>query len=170
MARPPLHRLAHALDQAADALRHRLKERSGGFGSLEALAYRGHGNESEAMLRGQQQYNVFCSPCHAYTGNGDGMIVRRGYRRPPSLHDERLRQAPAGPLRLMPDLTVRVEDVAVTVAPRALQASAIAGIVVSSDAGDAGGWRDVREVQFEFSRHEDHWLVTRITPIQALQR
>ena len=78
--------------------------------------------------------------------------------------------AAAGALRLVPDLTIRVEDVVVTVAPHASQASAIAGIVVSSAAGDAGGWRDVREVQFELSRHEDHWLVTRITPIQALQR
>jgi hypothetical protein len=78
--------------------------------------------------------------------------------------------AAAGALRLVPDLTIRVEDVIVTVAPRAAQASAIAGIVVSSAVGDAGGWRDVREVQFELSRHEDHWLVTRVTPIQSLQR
>jgi hypothetical protein len=78
--------------------------------------------------------------------------------------------AAAGALRLAPDLTIRVEDVVVTVAPRASQASAIAGIVVSSAAGDAGGWRDIREVQFELSRREDHWLVTRVTPIQALQR
>lgn len=78
--------------------------------------------------------------------------------------------AAAGALRLVPDLTIRVEDVVVTVAPQASRASAIAGIVVSGAAGDAGGWRDVREVRFELSRHEDGWLVTRVTPIQALQR
>lgn len=78
--------------------------------------------------------------------------------------------AAAGALRLAPDLTIRVEDVVVTLAPRALQASAIAGIVVSSGASHAGGWRDVREVQFELTRHEDRWLVSRVTPIQALQR
>ena len=50
----------------------------------------------ELLERGQQQYNVFCAPCHAITGNGDGMIVRRGFSPPPSLHEERLRAAPVG--------------------------------------------------------------------------
>jgi mono/diheme cytochrome c family protein len=48
------------------------------------------------MLRGQERYNVFCSPCHGRTGAGDGMVVRRGYRAPTSFHDPRLRQAPPG--------------------------------------------------------------------------
>ena len=48
------------------------------------------------MARGQDRFDVYCSPCHGRTGIGDGMIVRRGYRRPPSLHDERLRNAPVG--------------------------------------------------------------------------
>jgi mono/diheme cytochrome c family protein len=46
--------------------------------------------------RGRNRFNIYCSPCHAFTGNGDGMIVQRGFRRPPSFHVERLRQAPAG--------------------------------------------------------------------------
>lgn len=50
----------------------------------------------EVMKRGQERFNIFCSPCHSRTGNGDGMIVRRGYTRPPSFHSDRLRQAPAG--------------------------------------------------------------------------
>ena len=41
-------------------------------------------------------YNIYCSPCHGLTGAGDGMVVQRGYRRPPSFHDERLREAPVG--------------------------------------------------------------------------
>jgi mono/diheme cytochrome c family protein len=48
------------------------------------------------MLRGQERFNVFCSPCHGRTGKGDGMVVRRGYRAPMSFHDPRLRQAPPG--------------------------------------------------------------------------
>jgi phosphatidate phosphatase APP1 len=48
-----VHRVGHALEQAVDALKHRLKERSGGFGPLEVLAYRGHGNRGELMLRGR---------------------------------------------------------------------------------------------------------------------
>lgn len=48
------------------------------------------------LERGRERFNIHCAPCHARTGEGDGMIVRRGYLRPPSLHIERLRQAPLG--------------------------------------------------------------------------
>jgi len=48
------------------------------------------------LERGQQRYNIYCSPCHDHVGNGDGMVVRRGFRHPPPYHIERLRQAPAG--------------------------------------------------------------------------
>ena len=50
----------------------------------------------EVLDRGQDRYNVFCTPCHDRVGTGQGMVVRRGYRRPPSFHMDRLRQAPAG--------------------------------------------------------------------------
>lgn len=50
----------------------------------------------EVLLRGQERYNVFCSPCHDRAGNGMGMIVRRGYKQPTPLHDPRLRSAPVG--------------------------------------------------------------------------
>jgi len=50
----------------------------------------------EVMARGQERFNVFCSPCHGRTGMGNGMIVQRGFRQPPSYHDERLRNAPVG--------------------------------------------------------------------------
>lgn len=46
--------------------------------------------------RGQERFNVFCAPCHSRTGDGNGMIVQRGFRRPPSFHDDRLRNIPAG--------------------------------------------------------------------------
>ena len=48
------------------------------------------------MARGQERFNVFCSPCHGPTGAGNGMIVQRGFRAPPSMHEERLRSAPVG--------------------------------------------------------------------------
>jgi mono/diheme cytochrome c family protein len=50
----------------------------------------------EIMARGQERFNVFCSPCHGRTGMGNGMIVQRGFRQPPSYHEERLRNAPVG--------------------------------------------------------------------------
>jgi len=51
---------------------------------------------AELMARGQERFNVFCSPCHGRTGLGNGMIVQRGFRQPPSYHEERLRNAPVG--------------------------------------------------------------------------
>jgi len=51
---------------------------------------------AETLRRGQERYNIFCAPCHDRVGNGGGMIVLRGYRRPPSFHSDRLRQQPAG--------------------------------------------------------------------------
>lgn len=50
----------------------------------------------ELLSRGQERFDVFCSPCHGRLGNGDGMVVQRGFRAPPSYHIERLRQAPVG--------------------------------------------------------------------------
>ncbi|HEX8069405.1 MAG TPA: cytochrome c [Pyrinomonadaceae bacterium] len=51
---------------------------------------------AEVLKRGQERFNIFCAMCHGMTGYGDGMIVRRGYRRPPSYHTDQLRQAPVG--------------------------------------------------------------------------
>ena len=50
----------------------------------------------ELIERGQQRYNIYCIVCHGAVGNGDGMIVRRGYPAPPTYHDDRLRNAPDG--------------------------------------------------------------------------
>ena len=50
----------------------------------------------ELILRGQQRFNVYCTPCHSRLGDGNGMVVQRGYRRPPSFHTDRLRQMPNG--------------------------------------------------------------------------
>jgi len=46
--------------------------------------------------RGRERYNVYCTPCHDYTGSGQGMIVQRGFPQPPSYHIQRLRDAPVG--------------------------------------------------------------------------
>jgi mono/diheme cytochrome c family protein len=51
---------------------------------------------AEVLHRGQERYNIYCTPCHDRTGGGGGMIVLRGYRRPPAFHIDRLRQQPAG--------------------------------------------------------------------------
>jgi mono/diheme cytochrome c family protein len=50
----------------------------------------------ELVDRGQERFNIYCIVCHGPTGNGDGMIVRRGFPKPPTYHDDRLRNAPVG--------------------------------------------------------------------------
>jgi cytochrome c553 len=46
--------------------------------------------------RGRERFDIYCSVCHGRTGDGNGMIVQRGFPMPPSYHIDRLRQAPAG--------------------------------------------------------------------------
>jgi hypothetical protein len=70
----------------------------------------------DVLARGQERFNIYCSPCHDRLGNGDGMVVRRGYRHPPSYHIDRLRQVPVGylfdvitnGLGAMPDYAMQV--------------------------------------------------------------
>jgi hypothetical protein len=50
----------------------------------------------EVLLRGQERFNIYCSPCHGRLGNAQGMIPQRGYKPPTSYHIERLRTAPVG--------------------------------------------------------------------------
>jgi mono/diheme cytochrome c family protein len=52
--------------------------------------------DAALMARGHERFDIYCSPCHGRTGRGDGMVVLRGYRRPPSFHQDRLRDAPVG--------------------------------------------------------------------------
>ncbi len=48
------------------------------------------------LERGRERYDIFCAPCHGRDGYGEGMIVQRGFRQPPSFHTDRLRRAPVG--------------------------------------------------------------------------
>jgi hypothetical protein len=52
--------------------------------------------DKAVILRGEQRYDIYCAPCHGRIGNGLGMIVRRGFKAPPSYHIDRLRDAPIG--------------------------------------------------------------------------
>jgi mono/diheme cytochrome c family protein len=50
----------------------------------------------QVLEKGQARFNIYCSPCHDYTGSGRGMIVQRGFPPPPSYHTDKLRNAPVG--------------------------------------------------------------------------
>jgi hypothetical protein len=88
----------------------------------------------QVLERGRERYNIYCTPCHSRTGDGNGMIVQRGYRRPPSYHIYRLRKAPLGHFYdviangfgAMPDYAVQVaphDRWAISAYIRALQLS-----------------------------------------------
>ncbi|MGE3705375.1 MAG: cytochrome c [Vicinamibacterales bacterium] len=87
------------------------------------------------MARGREMYEAHCSHCHGLTGAGDGMVVQRGFTRPPALYDEKVRNAPLGHFfdvitngfGAMPDhaAQIKVRDRwAIAAYLRALQASA----------------------------------------------
>ncbi len=48
------------------------------------------------LARGRERFNIYCAPCHSRLGDGNGMVVQRGYKHPPTYHQERLRKAPLG--------------------------------------------------------------------------
>lgn len=50
----------------------------------------------QVLDRGEERYNIYCTPCHDRTGSGRGMVVQRGYRQPPSYHIDRLRNVEIG--------------------------------------------------------------------------
>jgi mono/diheme cytochrome c family protein len=50
----------------------------------------------EFLERGSERYTIYCAVCHGGHGYGDGVVVERGFTRPPSYHIERLRAAPVG--------------------------------------------------------------------------
>jgi mono/diheme cytochrome c family protein len=50
----------------------------------------------ETLARGRERFNIYCAPCHSRVGDGKGMVVQRGYKQPPTYHQDRLRQAPLG--------------------------------------------------------------------------
>ena len=50
----------------------------------------------DVLSRGHDRFSIYCVPCHGLLGDGDGMVVQRGFTPPPSFHTDRLRQAPIG--------------------------------------------------------------------------
>ena len=50
----------------------------------------------DLLKRGQERYNIYCSPCHDRTGSGKGIVVKKGFLPPPSMHLDRLRESPDG--------------------------------------------------------------------------
>jgi mono/diheme cytochrome c family protein len=104
--------------------------------------------DAAVMARGRVAYDAFCSHCHGLTGAGDGIVVQRGYSKPPVLYDERLKGLPAGHIfdvitsgfGAMPDHAsqIKVTDRwAIVAYVRALQVST-SGTIDDVPAGERG--------------------------------
>jgi len=63
----------------------------GAFGDLVPFPI-----DEASLRRGKERFEIYCTPCHGRAGRGDGVVVMRGYRQPPSFHIERLQKVPAG--------------------------------------------------------------------------
>src|SRR5690242_13095027 len=50
----------------------------------------------QVLERGRERFNIYCTACHGEAGDGDGIVVQRGFSKPPSYYEDRLRQAPLG--------------------------------------------------------------------------
>jgi mono/diheme cytochrome c family protein len=50
----------------------------------------------EDLDRGEQRFNIYCAPCHGRTGEGNGMVVQRGFKQAANYHVDRLREMPVG--------------------------------------------------------------------------
>jgi hypothetical protein len=85
---PPGSAAAQAANLAANVLPRAASQQDIDYFPLTVTA--------EVLDRGQQRFNIFCAPCHSRFGDGQGMIVKRGFRAPPSFHIDRLRTAPVG--------------------------------------------------------------------------
>ncbi len=69
---------------------------TGKTGNLLVADIPGQGRQARSWSAGSERFNIYCSPCHSRAGDGRGMIVQRGFPPPPSFHEQRLLDAPAG--------------------------------------------------------------------------
>jgi mono/diheme cytochrome c family protein len=84
---PPEHTVAHGAARSFSAMP------KAQLASLQRIPI----PTTAALLeRGRDRFNIYCSVCHGADGYGRGIVVRRGFPTPPSLHEDRLRAAPAG--------------------------------------------------------------------------
>ncbi|MDE0837593.1 MAG: cytochrome c, partial [Kiritimatiellae bacterium] len=119
--------------------------------------------------RGQQRFNIYCTPCHDRVGTGHGMVVQRGFTKPPSFHDIKVREKPVGYyFEVMTKGFGRMSDYAAQIKPadrwaiaayiRALQLSQSAKLdelPTEDQALIAAGSADTHDVHGHDDGHED---------------
>lgn len=74
----------------------------------------------QVLIRGKERFGIFCMPCHSEVGDGQGIIVKKGFLPAPTFHQDTLRTVPDGyifnvitnGIRMMPSYKhqITVED------------------------------------------------------------
>ncbi len=91
MSRPLVEGTVPRGHEDADDLMYRGKNDGGDFADEFPMVV-----TREVIERGAERYNIYCSPCHGKSGDGDGIIISRGMKKPPSYREQRLVDMPAG--------------------------------------------------------------------------
>lgn len=91
MSRPLVEGTVPRGHENADDLMYRGKNEGGDFADEFPMEV-----TREIIDRGAERFNIYCSPCHGASGDGDGIIVSRGMKKPPSYREQRLVDMPAG--------------------------------------------------------------------------
>ena len=89
-ARPPVEGTVVHRDHSDDGL-----ISTGKVGGMPVNAFPFRITEA-TIRRGQERFDIFCAPCHGRTGDGDGMVVQRGFPQPPSYYADSVRALPVG--------------------------------------------------------------------------
>lgn len=79
-----------------DAVLYRGKAGDQFVNAIPAAAMKDYATPRAFLARGQNRYNIYCSPCHGRLGDGEGVVANRGFKHPPSYHSDKLRNQPAG--------------------------------------------------------------------------
>jgi hypothetical protein len=113
----------------------------------------------QVMERGRERYDIYCSPCHSRVGDGNGMIVKRGYRQAANFHLPRYLAEPVGHYYdvishgwgAMPDYAAQIEPAdrwAIAAYIRALQYSR-SGSMADVPADQRGQLKDQSQITVE---------------------
>jgi hypothetical protein len=98
MRKPPEHTFAREMIPSAEVANGELADGSGYVLAVPSSVVSELGGMDKAIERGQQRYNIYCTPCHDGTGSGKGIVIERGMAAPPTFHDDRIRHMPDGQL------------------------------------------------------------------------
>ena len=135
---------------------------------------------AQVMARGQERFNIYCTPCHSRVGNGEGMIVQRGYKPAGNFHDAKRLAEPlshyfyvmTNGYGAMPDYSAQIapEDRwAIAAYIRALQYSQSASVAAVPSGAKVDSLADIAASEGYDASFAQPWVLPQGTNVQAIQ-